>query len=131
MIQLLSLKRYSKLLKPEGKIIILTPNTQSIAHCLFGFYWRGLEPPRHIHLFNSNNLKVCLQKSGFLALEQKSFSADSHKIYLWGFIQKYHAESLYDYLLALLFQCEEFRSKKICEADGEDLFLVAQKINIL
>lgn len=40
-----------RLLAPEGKIIIITPNLKSYGHEIYGEDWRALEPPRHLHLF--------------------------------------------------------------------------------
>lgn len=41
-----------RILKPGGKLVIVTPNVRSWGHALFGRRWRGLEPPRHLHIFN-------------------------------------------------------------------------------
>ena len=40
-----------RLLKPGGRLLMFTPNAGSLAHWMFGRDWRGLEPPRHLHLF--------------------------------------------------------------------------------
>jgi len=45
-----------RVLKPGGIVLVYTPNSRSFGHLVFGANWRGLEPPRHIHLFNSENL---------------------------------------------------------------------------
>jgi 2-polyprenyl-3-methyl-5-hydroxy-6-metoxy-1,4-benzoquinol methylase len=39
-----------RLLKKNGLLIVLTPNAASYGHGKFGAAWRGLEPPRHLHL---------------------------------------------------------------------------------
>ncbi|WP_244070973.1 class I SAM-dependent methyltransferase [Nitrosomonas sp. PY1] len=61
-----------RLLKHDGLIILLTPNTDSYGHRKFRADWRGLEPPRHLHLFNSRTLMRLMQKSGFQC--QKSWT---------------------------------------------------------
>ncbi|NQW95261.1 MAG: methyltransferase domain-containing protein [Polaromonas sp.] len=45
-----------RVLKPGGIVLAYTPNSRSLGHLVFGPNWRGLEPPRHLHLFNSDNL---------------------------------------------------------------------------
>lgn len=40
-----------RLLAPGGRVVIATPNPNSYGHAKFGASWRGLEPPRHLHLF--------------------------------------------------------------------------------
>jgi SAM-dependent methyltransferase len=50
------------LLKPGGKLIILTPNTDGLGHRHFRESWRGLEPPRHIYCFNPRTLSTCVER---------------------------------------------------------------------
>jgi 2-polyprenyl-3-methyl-5-hydroxy-6-metoxy-1,4-benzoquinol methylase len=52
-------------LRPEnGKIIITTPNLDSLGHRWFKGYWRGLEVPRHLLLFSQAALTNCVARSG-------------------------------------------------------------------
>lgn len=53
------------LLRPGGKIAILTPNYDAAGRIRFGALWRGLEPPRHLVLFTEQSLWQALKKSGF------------------------------------------------------------------
>jgi len=57
------------LLKYGGTMIVLTPNVCSYGHRKFGAGWRGLEPPRHLHLFTPDNLTKIIQKAGFEPLQ--------------------------------------------------------------
>ena len=52
-------------LKENGLLVLLTPNAASYGHRKFGAAWRGLESPRHIHLFTCKTLIRLAQKSGF------------------------------------------------------------------
>lgn len=54
-----------RLLKPNGYIWIDTPNIESYGNKLFSRYWRGLEPPRHLSIFNWNSLHDLLEQKGF------------------------------------------------------------------
>lgn len=45
-----------RILKPGGVLVVLTPNTGSFGHWIYRDNWRGLEPPRHLHLFNARSL---------------------------------------------------------------------------
>jgi SAM-dependent methyltransferase len=58
------LKECRNLLKAGGKLVIVTPNASSFAHKHFGACWRGLEPPRHIHLFSPSALSTVATKAG-------------------------------------------------------------------
>ena len=57
------------LLKPNGKLWLETPNTQSYGHEQFGANWRGLEPPRHLVLFNNTSLRNLLSRVGFQSVQ--------------------------------------------------------------
>ena len=51
-------------LSAEGKIIVMTPNADSLALSLFGIYWAGFHAPRHVFLFNRKSLKEIGKKIG-------------------------------------------------------------------
>lgn len=54
-----------RLLKPGGKIVLLTPNSGSLSHKIFKKSWRGLEPPRHLHIFSLPSMEALLKNNGF------------------------------------------------------------------
>lgn len=70
-----------RILKPGGKLIITTPNVNSIGAAEFGAYWRGWEAPRHLHLFSTESLKHLAQQCGFEIIEARTYSSDSAGIY--------------------------------------------------
>lgn len=53
----------SNLLKKDGKVLIKVPNYGSLEQKIFGKYWRGFEPPRHINNFSFNSLKIIISKT--------------------------------------------------------------------
>jgi len=54
-----------KRLKKDGYFYIATPNYDSAGRKSFGKNWRGYDVPRHMHFFNTKNLKDILYKIGF------------------------------------------------------------------
>jgi 2-polyprenyl-3-methyl-5-hydroxy-6-metoxy-1,4-benzoquinol methylase len=55
-----------RILKPNGKLIIVTDNTDSFDFGLFkASHWGGYHFPRHWNLFNRNALTKLAKKSGF------------------------------------------------------------------
>jgi SAM-dependent methyltransferase len=54
-----------RLLRPGGRVVLRTPNARSWGHRRYGRAWRGLEPPRHLHIFTSAALNACARKAGF------------------------------------------------------------------
>jgi SAM-dependent methyltransferase len=61
------LRECRRVLRPGGRLVVLTPNAESLGHRLQGRGWRGLEPPRHLHVFTSRSLRRALRDAGFRA----------------------------------------------------------------
>jgi 2-polyprenyl-3-methyl-5-hydroxy-6-metoxy-1,4-benzoquinol methylase len=57
-----------RLLKPGRKLVLLTPNSASWGHRRYGRDWFSLETPRHLHLFNPDNMRRLLQDAGLAPL---------------------------------------------------------------
>ncbi|MGA8940217.1 MAG: class I SAM-dependent methyltransferase, partial [Acidobacteriaceae bacterium] len=53
------------LLKPGGLLVLKTPNADSFGSRRYGPAWRGLEPPRHLHIFTLDALQACARRAGF------------------------------------------------------------------
>jgi 2-polyprenyl-3-methyl-5-hydroxy-6-metoxy-1,4-benzoquinol methylase len=54
-----------KLLRPGGCVVLRTPNVDSFGHRRYSRSWRGLESPRHLHLFTLAALEACGKSAGF------------------------------------------------------------------
>lgn len=60
------LRAVKRILKPGGKLVIVTDNTDSIDFKLFKTsYWGGYHFPRHWNLFNQKSLSKLAEKVGF------------------------------------------------------------------
>jgi SAM-dependent methyltransferase len=60
-----ALREARSLLVPGGRLWLSTPNTGSAGLARFGRHWRGLEPPRHLALFDPPSLAGLLADTGF------------------------------------------------------------------
>lgn len=70
-----------RLLRPGGYLWIETPNVLSIGHERFGADWRGLEPPRHLVIFNWQSLMHALEQTGFERIKPLPNRSGSQKVY--------------------------------------------------
>jgi len=52
------------ILKPGGYVFGTTPNFNSVDRFVFQQYWGGFHMPRHIYLFNADNLRMFMKNMG-------------------------------------------------------------------
>jgi len=71
-----------QLLEPGGRLWLETPNVDATGHKVFGGAWRGLEPPRHLVLFNRASLAAALVRAGFEQVQFKSHPAVA--LFMWA-----------------------------------------------
>ena len=62
------LRECAKRLEPTGRLILATPNINSLGHWWFKKFWRGLEIPRHFIIYSPVALRTCVVRAG-LAVE--------------------------------------------------------------
>jgi ubiquinone/menaquinone biosynthesis C-methylase UbiE len=105
-----TLTECARLLKPGGKLVLFTPNGSSLSHGLFKQNWRGLEPPRHLHIFTPDSMHTLLHKVGFQQITivpQIARSVIYESIFLWlGHINFTAARR--DKAVSLLARCFNF-----------------------
>lgn len=75
------LRECVRLLRAGGRLVLSTPNAAGLAHRRYGRNWRGLEPPRHLHLFTPAALERCAGLAGLRAVGVCTLSAESAGIY--------------------------------------------------
>jgi len=54
-----------RILKPGGRLVLVTPNAASLSHRYFKQSWRGLEQPRHLHIFTFDSIRNTFTQAGF------------------------------------------------------------------
>ena len=60
-----TLHEIRRILKPDGILLLRTPNVQSLEARLFSGNWYGLDPPRHLYLFSPKTMERLLRQCGF------------------------------------------------------------------
>ena len=53
-----------RVLKPGGRVVMITPNARSYGHEHFLQAWFPLDPPRHLHIFSSVNIRELADLAG-------------------------------------------------------------------
>lgn len=71
------LKECHRILKPGGALVVITPNCQSLGHHIYKRNWRGLEPPRHLHIFSLQSLAALARTAGFHTVKATSTIRDA------------------------------------------------------
>jgi hypothetical protein len=59
-----ALRRCFQLLRPHGKLVIVTPNIEGLGHHLFKKSWLAIDP-RHLVLFSPSILRQVVTDAGF------------------------------------------------------------------
>ncbi|MEM7219828.1 MAG: class I SAM-dependent methyltransferase [Pseudomonadota bacterium] len=98
------------LLQPGGRLLLTTPNLLGSGHRRWRRDWRGLEPPRHLHLFTAEGLTRLLQDAGFEIVELRT-TGRARSAARASRAQRRHSQGrppLAGWLAALLAEAEEF-----------------------
>lgn len=59
------LRECLRILKPGGKLVVITPNVSGRMHAMYRGNWLHLDPPRHLFLFSPTALATLVDKAGF------------------------------------------------------------------
>lgn len=76
-----ALKACATCLRPGGKLVITTPNTESRGHAHFHRNWLHLDPPRHITLYNATTLTDLARRAGFRVARVETPASSAHFVY--------------------------------------------------
>lgn len=77
-----TLRRCEKLLRKGGRVIVTTPNAESLGHRIFREHWRGLEVPRHLMVFSLPTLGRMAAEAGFATAALRTSARGAHALYL-------------------------------------------------
>ncbi len=58
------LRECARVARPGGRVVVVTPNIESLGRRRLGVAWIGLDPPRHLHLFSRATLRALAAAAG-------------------------------------------------------------------
>lgn len=119
-----------RLLKREGALVIYTPNSRSFGHRVFGRNWRGLEPPRHLHLFNAENLPEMVRRSGFSEISCRTTARGGSVLMASWYLARSRRTKMPTSVSRFLEEAAHYLSwaaYKFNKDLGEEILLVARK----
>lgn len=70
-----------RVLKPDGKLVVVTPNIKSLGQRLFGEHWFCWDPPRHLFLFSLKALRTCAERAELMIQELRTTARDARGIW--------------------------------------------------
>lgn len=127
------LQECRRILKPSGRMVITTPNVESLGHKIFRLCWVHLDPPRHLFLLSSRSLRALVEQSGFTVRSLVTLPTGSRWLYTAsrsicrnGFYKIGVRPSYRARLGAEAFFWLEFIPHKLNIDLGEEIFLLAE-----
>jgi SAM-dependent methyltransferase len=122
-----------RLLKPEGRLIALTPNIASYGHRQFGVNWVALEPPRHLTLFTPATLAEVAKRAGFAQAQVQTTQVRAQFIHIAssdiqrsGHHDLRHSYSLAQLAPAMSYEWQAWSAWRKDPASGDELVLEAR-----
>lgn len=120
------------ILRPGGRLIMVTQNTESLGHKEFQCNWIGLDPPRHLHIFNLKTLRIMVNTAGFSECIAFSSASNAALLNLTSYDLKTNDAPIYQVkmlhgLKALAFELREKRKTNNQNPLGEECVVIAIK----
>lgn len=122
-----------RILKQGGRLVIVTPNVDSLGHRLFKKNWRGLEPPRHLHLFSPMTMQLCADKAGLKVEMLRTTARSARSIYVGNWFLRRNLQYTNEditwplWIKGVVFQLAEEVFRYFRRNTGEEIWFVGVK----
>ena len=127
------LSKCNRLLRTDGRLVVVTPNNQSLGSRQFGQSWVHLDPPRHLILLSSRALRTLAARSGLTCATVRSSERNAQWTWAASCAIRDNgkfSDSDLDWqarLSGMVFQFREAVARRGKKGNGEELVLVASK----
>lgn len=123
-----------QVLRPGGRLVVVTPNASSWAHRRFKESWLHLDPPRHLHLFTPPLLQQLAEMAGFQGESVSTNVRDANGVFIASRsierTGRYTLGSSQSHLLhswSRVMQLVEWMMLKLRPDSGEEIALIGKK----
>ena len=128
------LKAIRRLLRPGGRVVLVTPNAQSWGFQLFGRHCWHLEPPRHLYLYTARALATLASRAGLVPVQTLTISRSADQVFLksrqigeaGGEFHADHVHGLGRRMAGQVFRAAEELCRLLAGSSGEELAMVFQ-----
>jgi 2-polyprenyl-3-methyl-5-hydroxy-6-metoxy-1,4-benzoquinol methylase len=126
------LERALRLVKPGGRLLVVTPNGTGVGHRVFGASFADLLPPRHLYLFSGKVLAQRAEAAGARVLSCRSTARRGHTVWVdsWSIRKTGHLRARTSHLQKLLgvpFQVAEEVARWFDPMAGDEIVLLLEK----
>ncbi len=130
------LREAFRVCRTGARLVLATPNARALGHRMFRDAWRGLEVPRHLHIFTVDTLRAMVEQAGFEIVCARSSARAARAFFVSSRMLsgsrgdaygRTLAAPLSDRLAALAFQAVEDAVRLAAPEAGEEVLLVAEK----
>lgn len=123
-----------RILKKEGTLVIVTPNSNALGGKLFKKYWSSYDFPRHLNIFSERSLISCALHEGFEIVESKTsacHASSTTSLSIESIYFKEHSMGANKYFiiefLAQILQIFFYLYHKLFKKSGEEIILILKK----
>jgi len=72
----------ARVLKPGGRIVVATPNHESLGRRRFDEAWLQWDPPRHLQVFSPATLQRCAEDAGLQTVQRRTVARTAYATYV-------------------------------------------------
>lgn len=126
------LRQAATRMAPGGVLVAVTPNIDSFGHRRFKVEWRGLEPPRHLHLFLPRTLAQVARQAGLndvrvitSVASAEGIAARSAELARQGWCCVYEPPDFLARLVGAIFQFAALGHHAVDRNSGDECILLA------